>query len=1111
MRCNRLASAFTATFALTIIFTTNASAQTKLLRFPDIHGNHVVFCHGGDLWRAPAKGGTAVRITAHPGQELFPKFSPDGKTIAFTAQYDGDEQVYVVPAEGGNPRQLTYYPARGPLAPRWGYDNQVYGWTPDGQAVLFRSLRDANSGSVLTALYTVSMDGGLPVKLPMPTAGAGDFSPRGKQIVYSPLFRDFRTWKRYEGGWAQNLLLFNLKTHDFEKIALSKRTERDPMWIGRHVYFVSDRAGVLNLYKYAIKSDAVTQLTHYDKWDVRWASSDSRSRIVYERNGELQIYDTKTDNNRKISIDVPQEGLAMRPSYYSAEENIEDFELSPKGNRALFVARGDIFTVPIEKGPTRNLTNSSGAHDKWARWSPNGKKIAFISDLDGEDQVYLIDQDGRGEPEQLTTKVRGMLYAPEWSPHGKRLAFSDKDGKLYVIDVAHKNVLEVADEKRGLLRDYTWSPRGGYLAFSLRDESEMSSLYIWSVADKKLRRITGHYVDEYAPAWHPNGDYLFFLAAHQFAPQISSIEWNYAGNRQVGVFALALREDVANPFAPESDEVVIPDKDNDKEVKKQPRNKEVSDEASESKDRDNNAGDEQPEPVEIEFDGLADRLIRVPVEAENRHGLSAVKNKLLFIERGAPFYGRDSYAKAALKVFEIAERKASTLASNIGGYALSSDGSKILVRQGNAYHLIDPNPKAKEKKTVSTSDLMMDRVPAEEWAQIFDEVWRRFRDFFYVQNMHGYDWEAIGERYRAWLPYVAHRSDLNYVIGEMIAELNVGHAYIQGGDYEIPDRPKVALPGARFELDKKSNLYRFAKVFRGENAEPKYRAPLSAVGVDVSEGEYVLAIDGEKLKGDDNPYQLLQHKTDPVTLTVNNKPSMKGARPVKYEPVFDESKLLYLDWVKSNLRRVDKDTKGRVGYLHLPDMGADGIYEFIKWFYPQIRKQGLIVDVRANGGGNVSQWIIERLDNKLLGTRFGSMSEEPGTYPDVVFHGHMVCLLNQNSASDGDIFPYRFRQAGLGPLVGMRSWGGVVGISDRGPLIDGGKVYVPLSATNAPTGQWIIEGHGVDPDIEIENDPKSVIKGKDPQLQRAVKEVLTRIKKDPKQLPDRPADPVKTE
>ncbi len=1110
-------------FGASLISAASATAQTKLLRFPDIHDDQVVFCHGGDLWRASTEGGAAVRITAHPGQELFPKFSPDGKTIAFTAQYDGDEQVYLVPTEGGVPRQLTFYPARGPLPPRWGYDNQVYGWTPDGESILFRSLRDADGGRTMTALYTVSAEGGLPVKLPMPTAGAGDFSPDGKSILYSPLFRDFRTWKRYEGGWAQDLLIFNLENYDTQTVSPSKRTERDPMWIGAQVYFVSDRDGILNLYRYEPESEETDQLTEHKKWDVRWASSDNDHQIVYELDGELRIYDVQSDADRGISISVPQEGLAMRPSRYSAEGNIEDFELSPKGERALFVARGDLFTVPIEKGPTRNLTNSSGAHDRWGRWSPDGKKIAFISDRSGEDQVYLINQDGLGQPEQLTTEFEGMLYAPEWSPCGKRLALTDKDGKLYVLTLEDKSVVEVADEKRGLFGDFAWSPHGNYLAFTLRDASELNSLYIWDVEAEKQFPVTGPYADEHSPAWDPDGNYLFFLAARQFAPQISSVEWNYAGNRQVGIFALALRPDVANPFAPESDEVTTDEekkKESDTEAKMDEKTDKKDDEdADDDKEDDENddEGDDQDQDAQkkqdakIDFRGLANRVIRVPVEAENRSGLAVLKGKLLYVDSGASFYGRDSYAKPILKIFDIKQRKESVLAEDVGGYALSRDGSKVLAQQGDAYRVMNTGPESKDEKTISTSGLMVDRVPAQEWAEIFDEVWRRFRDFFYVQNMHGYDWETIGKRYRALLPHVAHRSDLNYLIGEMIAELNVGHAYIEGGDYEIPERPKVALPGARFELDKKANRYRIAKIFRGENEELKYRAPLTEVGVSISEGEYVLAINGRKLTGKDNPYQFLQHKTDPITLTVNKTPKMKGSREVTYQPVFDESALLYRDWVQCNLDRVQKATKGRVAYLHIPDMADRGIYEFIKWFYPQIRKEGLIVDVRANGGGNVSQWIIERLDNKLLGTRFGRESDDPGTYPETVFHGHMVCILNQNSASDGDIFPYRFRQAGLGPLVGMRSWGGVVGISGRGPLLDGGEVYVPLSATNGPNGKWIIEGHGVDPDIEVENDPKSVIEGNDPQLERAIQEVLKRMKDDPKRLPKRPADPVKTE
>lgn len=1083
-----------------LLFSADTVAQTKLLRFPDIHGNTVVFCYGGDLWKAPATGGTAVRLTAHPGQELFPKFSPDGRWIAFTGQYDGDEQVYVVPATGGIPKQLTYYPARGPLAPRWGYDNQVYGWTPDGKQVVFRSLRDANGGSVETALYTVRVEGGLPVKLPMPTSGAGDFSPDGKQMVYSPLFRDFRTWKRYAGGWAQDLYIFDLATYRARLIAHSDRTERDPMWIGDAIYFASDRDGKLNLYSYDVASGEVTQITHSTTWDVRWPSSDNAGKIVYELDGELHVLDIRTGQDQKISIFVPDDGVSMRPSRYSAARNIEDFELSPKGERALFVARGDIFTAPIEKGPTRNLTNSSNAHDKHARWSPDGARIAFISDRSGEEQVFLVNQDGSGRIEQLTTEFAAMLYAPEWAPNGERLAFSDKDGKLYVLTLADKKVQQIADEERGGIFDYEWSPNGGYLAFSMSDPNRFRSIYIWSVADNRVRRITGEYFNETNPEWDPEGNYLFYLSDRQFAPQISTVEWNYAGNRTTGIFALALRKDVADPFAPESDEVTIEKPGEAVRAKKPEKTKEPEKTEGEKK-----------QPIRIDFDGLAERVSRVPVEAENISGLSANKGHLLYVTRGAPFYGRQSYEKTKLNIFSMEDRKSSVLVDDISEYALSADGSKVLVRQRNNYNLYDAKPKAKDKKTVSTKGLQVDRIPAQEWAEIFEEVWRRYRDFFYVKNMHGYDWKAIGDQYRPLVKHVAHRSDLNYVLGEMIAELNVGHAYIQGGDYEIPERPKVGLPGARFELDQEAGRYRIAKIFVGQNEEEKYRSPLTEVGVQVNVGDYVLAIDGEELRADDNPYRLLRYKTDPVKLTVNSRPAMQGAREVTYKPITSEASLLYLEWVDHNRRYVEQKTGGRVGYLHIPDMGSSGIYEFIKWFYPQIRKEGLVIDVRSNGGGNVSQWIIERLDTKLLGTRFGYDSDEPRTYPYTVFYGHMVCLLNETSASDGDIFPHRFRKAGLGPLIGKRSWGGVVGISGRGPLLDGGQVYVPMQATNDVDGSYIIEGHGVDPDIVVENDPLSVIEGRDPQLDRGIEEVLRRMAEKPMKLPKRPPDPVKTE
>jgi tricorn protease len=487
-----------------------------------------------------------------------------------------------------------------------------------------------------------------------------------------------------------------------------------------------------------------------------------------------------------------------------------------------------------------------------------------------------------------------------------------------------------------------------------------------------------------------------------------------------------------------------------------------------------------------------------------------VEGHILYIKSGAGFYGRESYTKPSLQIYSIIDRELSTLVDDVNNYAISADGKKILINQKTAYDLYDVKPKASDKKTVSTSGLMVDRVPAEEWAEIFEETWRRFRDFFYVKNMHGNDWKAIGDQYRPLLKHVAHRSDLNYVLGEMVAELSVGHAYIQGGDYEIPARPKVALPGARFVLDPESGRYKISRILKGNNEEPKYQAPLTEVGVDAKVGDFIMAINGEELKGTDNPYRLLQHITDPVVLTLNSKPSMKGARRVTYNPIGSEASLLYMEWVDGNRKRVKEITDGRVGYIHLPDMGSSGIYEFIKWYYPQIRKEGMVVDVRSNGGGNVSQWIIERLDSRLLGTRFGYRSDKASTYPSSVFHGHKVCLINQTSASDGDIFPHYFREAGLGPLIGKRTWGGVVGISGKGPFIDGGTAFVPLSGTNDAQGNWIIEGYGVEPDIVVENDPKSILEGRDPQLERGIEEVLKKMKDSPMKLPTRAPDPIKT-
>jgi tricorn protease len=634
----------------------------------------------------------------------------------------------------------------------------------------------------------------------------------------------------------------------------------------------------------------------------------------------------------------------------------------------------------------------------------------------------------------------------------------------------------------------------------MNDKNQISGVYVWSGSDNQVHRVTDAYFDANAPAWDPDGNYLYYLSTREFAPLISTAEFNYATTRNVGVFAMALREDVKHPFPPESDEVTIAKEDT----------KDKADKEKPDKDKDKDKP-KPPADLTIDFDGIEHRTARVPVEANSFVGLAAKSGHLVYTI-GTPFYyGRQADTKTSIRLYSFKDRKESMLMDDINAGALSQDGSKLLVRQQQSWFLMDTTPTGPaSKKTVSTTGLFVDRVPAEEWAEIFDEVWRRYRDFFYVPNMHGYDWEAVRKQYRPLLKDVASRSDLNYVLSEMIAELTVQHAYVDGGDIQIPPRPRVALPGARFELDKDSNRYKISRIFAGENEEEIYRSPLTEIGVDVKVGDYVLAVNGQDLTGKDDPYRLLRNLADnPVTLTVNSKPATDGARQVTYRPITDEKNLIYLDWVNRNRRTVDEISGGRVAYLHVPDMGADGIREFIKWYYPQIRKEGLIVDVRGNGGGNVSRMLIERLRRKLLAAQFSRTIEDPFTYPDGVFVGPMVCLLNENSSSDGDIFPAMFREAGLGPLIGKRSWGGVVGITNHGQLIDGGTVNVPEFGFTNAKGEWVIEGHGVDPDIEVENDPRSVIRGKDPQLERGVAEVMKMLKANPPKLPTRPAAPVK--
>jgi tricorn protease len=1084
-----------------------ASAQTRLLRFPDICGDRVVFTYAGDLWTVGAQGGTAIRLTAGPGLEMGARFSPNCRQVAFTGQYGGDSQVYVVSAAGGEPRQLTFYPAMGPLPQRWGFDNQVYGWTPDGSAVLFRSWRESRSISN-PRVFTVPVAGGLPTALPMPNSGVARFSPDGKQVVYSPKFRDFRDWDRYHGGWAQDLFIYDIASRSAKNITNDANTDRDPVWIGNAIYFLSDRGPHLNLYRYDTTSGQTSQLTNYAADDARWASGDQNGQIVYEVTGALHVYDTRNGADRALSIAVPSDRVATRASERSVKEFVEDFALSANGKRAAFTARGDVFSVPLEHGITLDLTRTPGAHEREVAWSPDGRRVAYISDASGEEQVWVRNVDG-GNATMLTQGVIGRLYAPVWSPDGKHIVFVDSANRLHLVGTTAGTVDKVIAQDAGISRrDYAWSPGSHYLAYSLTDkDTQQSRLFVYDLADGKSHELGRTYFDAFSPAFSPDGNYLFFLGNREWTPLMSQVELDFASSRSTQILAYALRAGVANPFAPRNDSASAGD--DEKSGKSE----------DEGKSRKSAGVDDR-----IDFAGIEQRALRAPIDPDNIGWLAVTAKQILFATVGSPYLGRASAVPTRIRAWSFKEQKVSDIYTFAaggggggegggagGGLALSGDGSALLVRDGDAYKAIEVGAGKPEAKAVKLDGLFMRVDPKAEYAEIFNDVWRRYRDYFYATNMNGYDWKAIRAKYEPLLKDVGDRTDLNYVLGEMIAELSNSHTYVAGGDLGLPKKPHVGLLGADFTLDAASGRYRIAQVFAGENDEPRYRSPLTEVGVDVKAGDYVLAINGSPLTAQDNPYRLLRVAPGQmVQLLVNSRPSSDGARTVLVKPIHSEMSLHYLHWVQANRDYVAKASHGQIGYLHIPDMGVDGAREFIKWYFPQLRKPGLIVDVRDNGGGFMSQTMIERLSRKLLAYNYMRGSSITGTYPGATYVGHLAALCNGTSASDGDIFSYMFKQAKLGPLIGTRTWGGVVGITSWGPLIDGGTVNVPeFAAIVNLQGQYTVEGEGVEPDIVVNEDVAQELAGKDPQLDKAIAVLEQQIKDKPVILPPQPKGPEK--
>jgi tricorn protease len=1122
--------------AFAISGSTQEMPEGRLMRFPDIYKDKIVFMYGGDLWLASAAGGDARRITSDPGRELFPKFSPDGKWIAFTGQYDGNFNVYVMPAQGGQPRQLTFYQgAAAPLSDRMGIHNEVVTWFPDSKRILFLSRRDASNGWTKRP-FSVSIDGGLPEPLPVSEGGLSSFSPDGTKIAYNPIFRNFRTWKRYTGGLAQAIAIYDLKNNTVEDLPHTEWTDSFPMWHGNTIYFSSDRGPEhhLNLYSYDLGSKQVEQLTHFTDFDVMWPSLGPDS-IVFENGGYLYTFDLDAKQPRKLTISLPGDRDQSMKHWASAAKNVTDFDISPEGKRAVFAARGEVFTVPAKEGSVRNLTRTPGIREKSVAWSPDGRWIVYISDRSGEDELYIAPQDGMGKEQQITSGYKGFKYAPVWSSDSKKLAWSDKDCRLWYVDVNEKKQVAIDQGKYGEILNYSWSPDSKWLAYDKNAENSYSVVHLYSLATSKVTPVTTSMTNSFAPVFDPDGKYLYFLSDRDFNEVLGNIDFEFSNPKTTRIYVVTLRADEASPFQPLSDEAQIKKEENKDELlvppgqepakskgkKRTEESKEAKsngkDDKDKEKDKEKEKKDEKEKPKEfrIDLDGIARRIVALPIEPAVINTYLASKGFIFYST--TPIQGLSGPIPGespAIHVYDLKERKDKVLIDGVQRFALSFDGSKLLYeaeggRDGHTYGIIDAKPDGPKKigdGALNLSGMRVQVDPSAEWKQMFNEVWRQERDYFYEAAMNGVDWEKVRDKYAQLLPSVADRYTLTYIMGEMIGELSNSHTYVGGGDYPDLHPVNVGLLGVDFEADQSAGMYRFKKIYAGENWGQQNRSPLTEPGVAVKEGDYLIAVNGRPLRTPQNPYELFVNTVNEnVTLTVNSKPSEDGSHTVQVKPISDENNLRELAWVESNRKKVDAASNGRIGYVYLPDMGGEGLNEFVKQYFPQIRKEGMIIDVRYNGGGFVDQLIFARLRRVLAGMG-SNRNWESGTVPPVVFNGAMACVTNHYAASDGDIFSYYFKYYKLGPLIGERTWGGVRGIRGNIPLMDGGYITRPEAARYDLNSKWVIENHGVQPDIVVENRPDLVVKGQDPQLEKAIEVVMKEIQANPKKLPPRPPD-----
>ncbi|MBD3627033.1 S41 family peptidase [Cyclobacterium sp.] len=1058
-----------------------AQIEARIAQYPDVSTTSITFSYGGDIWIVPKNGGLAQRLTSANGEESFPRFSPDGSEIAFSANYDGNVDVYVMPSKGGVPKRITHH----------GMSDRVVDWHPDGNHLIFASGRESEKQR-FSQFYKASSRGGLPDKLPVPYGEFGMLSPDGQKMVYTPKSRAFRTWKRYTGGMTTDIFIFDLENFAAENISNSTYNDEFPMWAENgNIYFLSDRGQNQrsNIWRYDIKEKSLHQITHFMDFDVHFPSLGSGD-IVFEAAGKIYLLDLGSEEYEEVAIQVSADLATLMPRKIKVEEHLANAWLAYDGNRAVVEARGELFSVPAKDGAVINLSQSPGVAERYPSWSPDGRYIAYWSDRTGEYELTIRDMESPGEETTLSDYGPGYRYRIFWSPDSEKMAFIDKTMTLYIYDHNTKVTSRVDQMKflyEGGLRNFSisWSPDSRYLTYEKDLSNRKTAIAIYDYQEKALQQATSGFYDDQNPVFDPEGKFIFFITQRNFDPVYSDFEgsWVYVNSSQLA--ALPLSSETPSPISPKNDHTPVKDE---------------TEEASKENGDTTEKKKTETATTTIDWDGMEERLVILPLKAGNYRTMGAAKGKVTYLKY--PVAGTPE-AKADLVYYDVEERKEHTILTEVGGYQLSANGEKLLVNSNGSLAVIPMNKDQKIEDKLPLSKMEMTLDPKKEWKQLFMDTWRFERDFFYDPNMHGVNWEAMKERYEKLLNHAITRWDVNYILGELIAEISASHTYRGGGDTEKALSKQTGYLGIDWGF--KEGAFYIKKIIRAAAWDTEARSPLAQPGTNIKEGDFILAVNGIPLDADRDPWAVFEGLAEEtVELTVNQNPEIKGARKVLVKTLADETRLRNLAWIESNRKKVAEATGGRIGYIYVPSTGQDGQEELARMFYAQFDKEGLIIDERFNNGGQIPDRFIELLNRPALA--FWAVRDgQTWQWPPVANFGPKVMLINGWSGSGGDAFPDYFKKAGLGPLIGTRTWGGLIGISGAPNLIDGGNVTVPTFRMYDPDGQWFREGYGVDPDIKVPEDPTQLAQGTDPQLEKAIEEVLRLLENQPNNIPAVPA------